>query len=302
MFDLDSFIIAVYLLVCDLYRQLFPNGVRERGFTPELTDEEALTIGIVGEYLGLPTDKAIYRYFRRHYQAWFPRLKDRTLLVRQWANLWVVEQHLWQAILRQAGALSDAHQVIDTVPVPICAQKRAMRRQIFRGDTLLTPDYGYCEAKDWHYFGFKGALRLSWQGFIVQACLVSARAHDSQSLDVLLAEVPAGTTVYGDKAFVDQERQEALEREKGICLRTPRKQNMAPSRFDLDAAGKRFRRLIETIGSQLTERFHIQAMKARQGWTLLAKWFRKILAHTVCVWLNIRHGREPLDLDGLVTI
>jgi hypothetical protein len=95
-----------------LYRQLFPNGVRERGFTPELTDEEALTIGIVGEYLGLSTDKAIYRYFRRHYQAWFPCLKDRTLLVRQWANLWIVEQHLWQAILRQAGALGDAHQVM----------------------------------------------------------------------------------------------------------------------------------------------------------------------------------------------
>jgi len=32
---------------CNLYKQLFPNQSRERGFTPELTDEEALTLSIV---------------------------------------------------------------------------------------------------------------------------------------------------------------------------------------------------------------------------------------------------------------
>lgn len=61
MFDLDSFIIAVYLVVCELYQKLFPNGGRERWFAPELTDEEALTIGIVGDFLGLETDKSIYQ-------------------------------------------------------------------------------------------------------------------------------------------------------------------------------------------------------------------------------------------------
>ena len=29
---------------------------------------------------------------------------------------------------------------------------------------------------------------------------------------------------------------------------------------------------------------------------------RKILAHTVGVWLNIQQGREPLQLDGVVTV
>jgi len=302
MFDLDSFIIAVYLIVCDCYQQLFPHGVRERGFTPELTDEEALTLGLVGDYLGLANDKAIYHYFRRHYQEWFPTLQDRTLLVRQWANLWVVEQLIWQAILRAAGAPDDPYQFIDTLPVPICAQKRAQRRRIFRGDFLLEPDYGYCEAKDWHYFGFKGALRLSSQGFIVQAALVSARPHDSQHLDTLLAEVPAGTLIGTDKAFVDPDRQAELEQQHGILLRTPRKKNMEPSPFDLGPLGQRFRRLIETVNSQLTERFQVQRLKVRHGWTLLAKWYRKILAHTMCVWLNLQHGRDPLDFEGLVTV
>jgi len=60
MFDLDTFIIAIYCLVDNYYHQLFPNGVRHRGFKPELTDPEALTIEIVGEFLSLERDKAIF--------------------------------------------------------------------------------------------------------------------------------------------------------------------------------------------------------------------------------------------------
>jgi hypothetical protein len=97
MFDEALFIIAVYCLIDDVYRRLFPAGIRYCGFTPQLSDIEALTIVIVGEYLGLERDKAIFEYFYKHYRAWFHALSDRTLLVRQWANLWQVEQAIWQA-------------------------------------------------------------------------------------------------------------------------------------------------------------------------------------------------------------
>jgi hypothetical protein len=35
---------------------------------------------------------------------------------------------------------------------------------------------------------------------------------------------------------------------------------------------------VEAVGSQLTERFKVQSLRVCKGWTLLAKWFRKILA------------------------
>jgi len=62
MFDEELFIIAVYCLIDEIYRRLFPNGVRHHGFEPRLSDVEALTIAIVGEYLGLERDKAIFEY------------------------------------------------------------------------------------------------------------------------------------------------------------------------------------------------------------------------------------------------
>jgi hypothetical protein len=60
------FIIAVYGVIQETYDQLFPEGVRQRGFAPELTAAEALTIAIVGEFLGLERDKAIFEYFYNH--------------------------------------------------------------------------------------------------------------------------------------------------------------------------------------------------------------------------------------------
>jgi hypothetical protein len=57
------------------------------------------------------------------------------------------------------------------------------------------------------------------------------------------------------------------------------------------------RRLIETVIGQLVERFSIEKVWARDLWHLTSRINRKLLAHTVCRWLN-RHNIEPLQLGG----
>lgn len=302
MFDEASFIVAVYCLICDIYQQLYPDGVRHRGFVPQLADAEALTIVIVGEYLGLGEDKAIFEYFYKHYRAWFPALSDRTLLVRQWANLWQVEQAIWQVLVKRSGADQALIQIIDTLPVPICAIKRYKRRHIFWDDVLLEPEVGYCASKDWFYFGFKGGLRIAANGMIVHAPLLQARPHDSQHTEALLAGMPAGALGLADKAFLDEDKQTALQDAYDLRLLTPLREGMHATAFILPDSLKGLRQLIETVNSQLVERFKVQEMRVRKGWTLLARWFRKILAHTICVWLNLQSGRSPLDFAGLVSV
>ena len=56
---------------------------------------------MVGEFLGIDTDKGIYTYFKRHYPEWFPKLREvhRTTFTRQAANLWVIKENLWQHLL-----------------------------------------------------------------------------------------------------------------------------------------------------------------------------------------------------------
>jgi hypothetical protein len=87
----------------------------------------------------------------------------------------------------------------------------------------------------------------------------------------------------------------------GIELQTALRSNMQDSR---DPAWvkllQQMRRLIETVIGQLVERFAIEKVWARDWWHLTSRLNRKLLAHTLCRWLN-RHSAEPLQFDQLVT-
>src|SRR3954466_15008290 len=96
--DLSTFITAVFCLTDDW---LEGKKLRRRGPSPELSDYEVLTMQIVGEYLGIDTEKGLYAYFKRHYQEWFPALLrvHRTTFTRQSANLWAVKEKFWKHLL-----------------------------------------------------------------------------------------------------------------------------------------------------------------------------------------------------------
>ena len=62
----------------------------------------------------------------------------------------------------------------------------------------------------------------------------------------------------------------------------------------------RERRLVETVIGQLTERFHIQRIRARDTWHLTVRVIRKVLSHTVAVFFNRMLGNTPLQLVNLI--
>lgn len=126
--------------------------------------------------------------------------------------------------------------------------------------------------------------------------------HDIDLIETLLIGVPVDTRVFGDKGFIDLEQQIRLNDSWGMLLQTPLRRNMAARpAFQLHKCGDRVRRLIETVNGQLTQRFHVQRMRVRKGWTLAAKWYRKILMHTICVFTNLKYGKPPTQLEQLVS-
>ena len=294
--DRPYFIITVYLLVCEHYQALKARfRFRRGGFPPALTDEEVITIELCGEYFKLTTDEDIFAYFQAHYQDWFPHLRDRTLFVRQAANLWQVKALIQQRLTIVSGQAADPVQVIDTLPLPICTYTRAPRDRCFKPEA----DYGYCAAKQLHYYGFKLGLRVARSGMIIHYPLLPARPHDVQLTDELVAAFAGVASA--DKGFIDAVRQALLAERHGVTLVTPPRKRMqaafAPAVLKLCA---RWRKRVETVGSQLTERFAVARIRVRDLWHFQHRLIRKILAHTVGVFLNLLFGRKPLDLDGLL--
>ena len=294
--DRDHFIISVYCLVCHHYQEIVAGrSLRKRGFAPALSDEEVITLEVCGEYLGFDQDEAIFDYFVAQYQAWFPQLTERTRFVRQAANLWQVKAMIQQRLTLVSGQANHAVQVIDTMPLPVCVYTRSRRDRCFKSDA----DYGYCAAKDLHYYGFKMGLRISRAGMIIHYPLLPARPHDIQLLDDLIEGFQG--VLLADKGFIDDFRQQELAKKKAVELLTPPRKNMNVRLPDpLRRIGKRWRKLIETVGSHLTERYHIANTRAHDLWHYQNRLIRKVLSHTICVFINLQLGRPPLHLDDLV--
>lgn len=262
---------------------------------PALTDAEVITMEICGEHFKLPTDKDLYNYFAAHYRHFFPRLPARSLFVRQAANLWQVKAAIQTRLVHHSGQAQDPVQAIDTVPLPVCTYTRALRDQCFK----MRADYGHCAAKRLSYYGFKLGLRIARTGMITHYPLLGARPHDINHLGALIEGF--GGVVPADKGFLDEYQQSLWRCRQATQVIAPVRANMPPpTEPQLVKQTKRWRKLIETVASHLTERFSIARIRAHDLWHYQHRLIRKVLAHTVMVFLNLKLGRQPLDLDGLV--
>jgi hypothetical protein len=296
--DRDEFIITVYCLVCEHY-QVIKNtySLRRGGFAPALSDEEVIPLELCGEYFKLPADKDLFAYFRAHYAHFFPHLTDRTLFVRQAANLWQVKAAIQQRLTQVSGQATDPVQIIDTLPLPVCGYTRSGRDRCFP----TVADYGHCAAKQLDYYGFKLGLRIARCGMILSSPLLPARPHDIRLLDDLV-EGFAGL-VPADKGFIDAYRHSLLAERHGVVVVTPPRKGMTtPHPPTLLRLCARLRKGVETVGAHLTERFAVARIRVHDLWHFQHRLIRKVLAHTVGVFLNLHLGRPPLDLDGLVTV
>jgi hypothetical protein len=101
----------------------------------------------------------------------FPKLAERSLFVRQTANLWQSTVQLQRRLICLSGQARDSVQPIDTLPLSVCTSMCAPRNRCFPG----VADYGYCDAKDLHYYGSKLGLRISRCGMITHCPLLAAR-------------------------------------------------------------------------------------------------------------------------------
>lgn len=293
---LEDFIISVFVWVDDALKALFGSKTpwRTRGPAPRLSDSEVLTMEWVGEFLGYDTDVGIYRYFRQHWLSLFPDLArvDRTRWVRQAARLLGVRERLWRFLLAQVpfdGQVS----LIDSFPLYVCQPARAYRVRRFRDEAT----WGWDELRKAPFFGFRWHLRIGWPGVITAFALAPAHVSDLAMADDLLQD--ATGWALGDRNYWSPERRADFAR-RGLFLLTPPKRRGRDAQAGWTPWLAQKRRRIETLIGQLVERFHAKRTWARDSVHLLLRILRKVLSHTLAVFLNQQAGREPLQLSLLV--
>jgi hypothetical protein len=249
---------------------------------------------IVGEYLSIDTEKGLYAYFRDLYAEWFPALREvhRTTFTRQMANLWVAKERLWRELLGRID-FDPRISLVDSFPVPTCRFARAYRCRVLPEESA----YGYDEMAKQTFYGMRAHLRVCWPGVIVDVDLAPANAHDLRLAEELLED--AKGWALGDRNYWSPDLAERLG-DVGLHLLAPykfKKREKEPWPRWLTQK----RRRIETVISQMAERYGAKKVWARDRWHLTSRWLRKVLSHTMAVHLCQQVGLSLLRFAELLT-
>lgn len=290
--DLSTFVVAVFCLADDWLKERGP--LRQRGPEPKLSDAEVLTVEIVGEFLGMDTDEGIYDHFRRHYAEFFPVLAEvhRTTFARQAANLWAAKEMLRKHLLHRVRFDPEV-SLIDGSPVPTCRFARAYRCRRLAEESA----FGFDEMGKQTFYGLRVHLGVCWPGVIVGVDLAPANVHDLLVAEESLEE--AKGWALGDRNYWSPNLVEQLG-DEGLRLLAPYKSKKREEKpWPRWLVQKR--RRIETVISQLTERYRTKKVWAKDRWHLTSRLLRKVLSHTVAVYFCQQAGLSPLSFSELLT-
>ena len=151
------------------------------------------------------------------------------------------------------------------------------------------------------FYGLRAHLRVHFRvclpAVIVDVDLAPANVHDLRLAEELLQD--ARGWALGDRNYWSPDLTERLG-DEGLHLLAPYKsKNKEEEPWPRWLTQKR--RRIETVISQLVERYNAKKVWARDRWHLTSRFVRKVLSHTIAVHFCQQVGLSPLRFAELLT-
>lgn len=292
----EDFILLVYTMVDDLYKQFVPSSVSQRrnASSAKMSDSEIIALCICSEVIGIDSEKAWYSFVKRNYRHLFPELCCRTRFNRTRRNLLPVMELLRQKLPLVFPIPASQYYVIDSFPLPVCKFGRARFCRSFRTDGA---NYGKCPSKKEIYYGFKVHALITLEGYITAFEITPASVDDREGLRDF-AENYLNLVILGDKGYTGERLLEDML-SKGICL-----MSLKPSNYKTNWPKAvrqlifRFRRRIETVFSQLSEQMNAEKVLAKSFRGLCTRLQNKVLGHNLCMAFNSIF-REACDIGKI---
>ena len=295
--DLDSFLVSLYVLVDDWWRERHPSAARKKPGRPALlADSEVLTLAILAQWPRFRSERDFWRFARAHLRPYFPNLCSQGQLNRRVRALEPEMRSLQRAIARELAEPSAVYRVLDTTLVPAVVRVRACRKGLFAGQA----SFGRSASKTEWVYGFKVALVVDPKGVVSAFGLAPAASDERPIGDALLAE-DRYDAYLADKGFsaLDWERR-WLERYGALVAATPKNNDRRawPKADRRWAAGKR--QIVEGVIGQLKDFFGLERHRAKTLGGLLTRLAAKVAAYTCGQRLNDRLGRPLRHLADLL--
>lgn len=306
MLDVDTFLTWLYVTVDEWVKQeLAPWAAPVPAAA--LSPSEVVTLALFSQWAGFASERAFYRYARRHLRPAFPALPDRSQFNRQVRAEATLITRLGHWLAEHLDGPTAAYQVLDGTAVPVRNAKR-------RGTGWLpgTVDIGWSSVLGW-YEGFYLLLAVTPGGAVTGYGVSPASTKDQRAADTFLARrqhadprlpsvgPPSAVPYLADMGFAGEPNHRHWQQDYAACVVSPPQHN---SRHPWPAALHRWlsqhRQIVETVFAKLQYAFRLRRDRPHHLTGFLARLAATITLHNFCLWLNQRLGRDPLAFADLI--
>ena len=195
--DLDSFLVSLYVLVDDWWRERHPPAARKKpGRQALLSESEVLTLAMLAQWPRFRSERDFWRFASSHLRSYFPALCSQSQLNRRVRALAPELQALQGDLAQTLTDPAAVYRIVDTTLVAAVVRVRACRKGLFAGQA----SFGRCRSKTEWVYGFKVALVVDPQGVVTAFGLAPANCDERPIGDAMISHDRHGAYL-ADKGF-----------------------------------------------------------------------------------------------------
>src|SRR4051794_31146066 len=170
------------------------------GPPPRCSDAEVLTVALVRQLLGRPSERAFLEEVRRDRGGWFPRLPSQSQFNRRVRWLWGAFELLRRGLL--AAIPEDPWQQIDTTALPVKHPSRGRGSGQWGGPNGLRAGFGRDAAHAEWFYGFRLVVGTDWGRRLIRRWGIVPAAVDERAVADALLDTAAPSGLLLDRGFV----------------------------------------------------------------------------------------------------
>jgi hypothetical protein len=278
--DLDTLVIALYVMVDDLLGPRMGPGRR-----PRLSDAELVCLAVAQVLLGFDSERRWLRFAGRRLGHLFPYLPTPSAYNRRLRRAGSLVALAIQDLAAHTPSWGDQLRLVDSTPVPCAASRETVRRSALAGHA----GYGYCKSHHRYFWGFRLYVLAAPDGLPVAWCLATPKLGEREVVAALLdherGRLRPGLLILADKGFAGQEFERLVAGYGGVLVRPDRADE--PRRH---GSLGRWRQWIESTFDTLKDQLGLERHRGR---TLAGVWVRvaqRLLALAAAIWWNWETG------------
>jgi hypothetical protein len=307
MVDLDTFATLLYVTIDEFCKTHLPPEPVQPGRVPALSRSEVMTLGLLEQWSTFRSERAYYRYVRRHLRTAFPTLPDRAqfnrLLRRQERPLTLFAL----ALAQQLEACGEDYEVLDCT----AAQTRNVKRR-GRGWLAGQAALGHSNRLGW-YHGFRVLLAVVRTGVITGFGFAPANENDRALTETFLEQrlfpegrlpsvgAPVAPDYLADSGFAGEQCEQRWQELYGAEVHAVRQRGSLVRWTEAVrtwAAG--LRQIVETVNGRLLHVFRLDADRPHHLTGFATRLAAKVALHNFCIWFNRQFGQPDLCVAELI--